>query len=67
MVIFVDVTKMYAMILIVSYMQPAGAIWLSFTFLWPTCYVYIQKIYCNGWRLSRPETQADRMIVAARL
>jgi hypothetical protein len=45
MVIFVDVTKMYAMILFVSYMQPAGALWLSVTFLWPACYVYISKRY----------------------
>jgi hypothetical protein len=44
MVIFVDVTKMYAMIYIVSYKKPARVIWLSFIFYGMRA-MYISKRY----------------------
>jgi hypothetical protein len=42
------------MILFISYKQPAGAIWLSFSFYGLRAeYIYIQVIYYNGGRQSR--------------
>jgi hypothetical protein len=48
--------KLYAMILFVSYKQPAGAIWFFFHFMACVPNIYIQVIYYNGGRQPRWRT-----------